>query len=68
MGQYDSVERWYVVIMKTQLGHYAGFKFVQATSQTEAREKGSKNEFGKTSDYLIDSLIDVGENIPYICR
>lgn len=39
MGQYDTVERWYIVIMKTKLGSYAGFKFVQAISPSEARKK-----------------------------
>lgn len=68
MGMYDSVEKWYIVIMKTHLGSYAGFKFVQAISETEARKKGSKNEFGRTSDYIIDSLIEVWETMPHICQ
>lgn len=68
MGRYNPVEKWYVIIMKTHLGKYAGFKFVQAINQTKAREKGSKNEFGKTSDYLVDSIIECGEIKPTICR
>jgi len=69
MGMYDPVEKWYIVIMKTKLGTYAGFKFVQAINPEEARVKGSKNEFGRTSDYLIDSLIETGgDSPPHICR
>ena len=68
MGAYDATERWYIAILKTKQGSYIGFKFVQVINEIEARYKAHRNESGRTLDYIIDSLIDVGENVPYVCR
>ena len=67
MGMYDREDKWYIVIMKTKIyNNYAGFKFVLATDESDARLKSLKDEFGNPSQYDVDSLIETGTTKPYI--